>query len=186
MRRQLMTPRLDYQHKLEEIGLSFHGWDNYWCEDVAYVFSASEIDEIEEATLTLHSTCLAAVAYVIEHDLLDRFKIPPEFHPLIKQSFRDKEPSLYGRFDLAYDGSGPPKMLEYNADTPTSLLESAVAQWYWMKDQRPDADQFNSLHEKLVEQWQQMNLQGKVYFASLAGNEEDWVICPRFNGHFLT
>ena len=104
MHRQLIPPRLDYQKKLEEIGLSFHGWDNYWCEDVAYVFSASEIDEIEEATLTLHRMCLSAVAYVIEHDLLDRFKIHRAFHPLIKQSFREKEPSLYGRVDLAYDG----------------------------------------------------------------------------------
>ena len=175
MRRQLMTPRPNYQHKLEEIGLSFHAWDNYWCEDVAYVFNESQIDEIEAATQTLHSMCLAAVAYVIEHDLLDRFMIPSAFHPLIKQSFQDKEPSLYGRFDLAFDGKNPPKMLEYNADTPTSLLESAVAQWYWMQEQQPDADQFNSLHEKLVDRWPSMNIEGKVHFASLAGNEEDWV-----------
>jgi glutathionylspermidine synthase len=36
---------------------------------------------------------------------------------------------LYGRFDLAYRGDGPPKLLEYNADTPTALFEAAVVQW---------------------------------------------------------
>jgi glutathionylspermidine synthase len=56
-------------------------------------------------------------------------------------------PALYGRFDVLYDGSSPPKLLEYNADTPTSLLEAAVIQWYWLQDVFPAADQFNSLHE---------------------------------------
>ena len=48
-----------------------------------------------------------------------------------------RDPTLFGRFDLAYDGSGPPKLLEYNADTPTALLEAAVIQWYWLKDVKP-------------------------------------------------
>ncbi len=55
--------------------------------------------------------------------------------------------------DLAYDGVGIPKMLEYNADTPTSLLEAAVIQWQWFQDTYPDADQFNSIHERLIEAW---------------------------------
>ena len=44
-------------------------------------------------------------------------------------------------------------MLEYNADTPTTLLEASILQWYWLKDTHPDDDQWNSLHEKLVERW---------------------------------
>ena len=46
--------------------------------------------------------------------------------PLIERSWESELPSLYGRFDLMYDGCHPPKLLEYNADTPTSLLEAAV------------------------------------------------------------
>ena len=57
---------------------------------------------------------------------------------------------MYGRFDLAYDGTTPPKLLEYNADTPTSLLEAAVIQWRWQQDMRPERDQFNSIHERLL------------------------------------
>lgn len=35
---------------------------------------------------------------------------------------------LYGRMDLAYDGQGWAKLLEYNADTPTSFYESTAFQ----------------------------------------------------------
>jgi glutathionylspermidine synthase len=76
-------------------------------------------------------------------------------------------------------GSGkpaPPKLLEYNADTPTSLLEAAVVQWYWLEDVRggkapmhvAGADQFNSLHERLIAKWKDIDsyLQKPVYFAS--------------------
>src|SRR5205085_9315425 len=38
---------------------------------------------------------------------------------------RAELPSVYGRFDLRHDGDGPAKLLEYNADTPTSLVEAA-------------------------------------------------------------
>jgi glutathionylspermidine synthase len=42
------------------------------------------------------------------------------------------------------------ELLEYNADTPTSLLEASVVQHDWRIDKHSDADQFNSLHEKLI------------------------------------
>ena len=67
--------------------------------------------------------------------------------------WRRADPTIVGRFDLAYDGNSPPKMLEYNADTPTALYEAAVVQWYWLKDVKPEADQFNSIHERLIDAW---------------------------------
>jgi glutathionylspermidine synthase len=96
--------------------------------------------------------------------------------PLIERSWRAKELSLYGRFDLLYDGTGPPKMLEYNAGTPTSLLEAAVAQWEWLQDVAPEEDQFNSLHESLIARWQQIGrtLPSQIDFCSL-DNMEDGV-----------
>lgn len=72
------------------------------------------------------------------------------------------------------DGINPPKLLEYNADTPTSLLESAVAQWYWLEDKFPALDQFNSLHEKLIDRWSVLTPR-HIHVATLKGNEEDWV-----------
>ena len=54
--------------------------------------------------------------------------------PSSAESWELDEHTIYGRFDLSYDGQGPPKLLEYNADTPTALLEAAVIQWFWSKD----------------------------------------------------
>ena len=45
-------------------------------------------------------------------------------------------------------------MFEYNCDTPTAMLETAVVQWEWMEAVFPKADQFNSLHDKLLAKWQ--------------------------------
>ncbi len=55
-----------------------------------------------------------------------------------------------------YDGGHEPKLLEYNADTPTALLEASVTQWYWLKDTQPGADQFNSIHERLLAKWKEL------------------------------
>ena len=80
---------------------------------------------------------LAAVQHVIDNKLYAQMGIPASAVPLVETSWEAEPPSLYGRFDLAYCGNGPPKLLEYNADTPTSLLEAAVAQWYWLEDAHP-------------------------------------------------
>jgi glutathionylspermidine synthase len=63
---------------------------------------------------------------------------------------------LYGRFDFAYGHDGVPKLLEYNADTPTAILETAV-QWHWCQDVYGDSgDQWNGVHEALVARWREM------------------------------
>lgn len=177
MERIVIAERTDRVQKLEEIGLSFHSWDDYWNEGVCYKFSMDEVEVIEEATSQLHQMCLKAVEHVINNRRYAELSIPEPYWDAIADSWARKEVSLYGRFDLAYGpGCSVPKMLEYNADTPTSLLESAVAQWYWMKDVFPQEDQFNSLHERLVDQWKKLPaLSGKIHFASLNENEEDWV-----------
>ena len=53
-------------------------------------------------------------------------------------------------------------MLEYNADTPTGLLEAALIQWYWHEDVHLKAgmtgiDQWNGLHEELIAQWKRID-----------------------------
>ena len=151
MRRLRISPRPDYAARLEAIGLSFHAWDDYWCEEVCYRFTSEQIDLLEARTAELHRMCIEAVKHVILAKRLGQLGIPAAYWQAIETSFMRNEFSLYGRFDLAYDGVSEPKLLEYNADTPTSLLESAVAQWYWMKEKFPEHDQFNSLHERLVE-----------------------------------
>ena len=157
MRRIVAEPRANWQKKVEEAGLVWHtGEQPYWNEAAFYEFTAKEVDVLEAATNELEKMTLAAAQHVIDNRLYSKFGIPDHAIPLIENSWEAEPPSLYGRFDLAYDGANPPKLLEYNADTPTSLLEAAVVQWYWLQDVYPKRDQFNSLHERLVALWKEL------------------------------
>ena len=178
MQREQRVPRVDWPRKVEELGFLFHSMDGvYWDERACYRFSAAEVDKLEAATGELQSRCIDAVGRVIERGDYGRFRIPEPFHALIERSWNDDEKSLYGRFDLSWNGTGEPKMLEYNADTPTSLLEASVVQWYWLQDVFPRHDQFNSIHEKLIERWKDMRgglpVSGRVHFSCDADSAED-------------
>ncbi len=173
MQRESLRPRPGWQQQFEELGFSYHSIDGlYWDERYAYRFTAQQIDTLEQASIDLHQMCLQAVDHVIRQGQIERFAIPAPFWSLVEQSWREQEFSLFGRFDLSWNGTGDPKMLEYNADTPTGLVESSVAQWYWLQDVFPQADQFNSLHEKLIEQWKKFDGKGLIHFAC-ADSEED-------------
>lgn len=176
MERLSRPPRINWQDAVESQGMSYHTIDGepYWDETACYCFESREIDILEVATNELQERCIEAAQHIIDKDLFDRLQIPAHAVPIIVDSWENDEPSLYGRFDLAYDGRTPPKLLEYNADTPTSLLEASVIQWFWMKDQFPDADQFNSIHERLIEAWKGMGISSELHFASVADAEEDF------------
>ena len=154
MKRVTVTPRADWRARVESVGLAFHtGSASYWNESACYEFTLAQIETIECATNELHALCLAAVEHVIRNHRFAELAIPEAAVPLIRESWTNDQPSVYGRFDLSYDGKGEPKLLEYNADTPTSLLEAAVVQWYWLQDVSPYLDQFNSIHERLIATW---------------------------------
>jgi glutathionylspermidine synthase len=162
--RESSQPRRDWQSKIEEQGLVYgtpardaSGRTRpYWDESVHYVFGLDEVLSIEADVELLHSMCLEAVDSVVISERYREFGIPEWVWPAIADSWKRHDPHVYGRFDLRYDGSGPAKLLEYNADTPTSLLEAAVIQWFWKTDMYPGDDQWNSIHEKLVERWAQI------------------------------
>jgi glutathionylspermidine synthase len=179
MKRLKIIPRKNWQAKVEELGFSFHSLgDVYWDESTAYSFTMNEVLMLEEATNKLHQMCLDAVQHIIDKNLFNLLKIPQEFIPMIKDSWDNDAPAIYGRFDFSYDGTGYPKLLEYNADTPTSLFESAVVQWHWLQDYNSSKDQFNSIHEKLIDYWKMLREylhEGKVYFSSIDDSIEDIV-----------
>ena len=176
MERLTIDPRPDWQAKVEKLGLLFHtGEQPYWDESVCYRFTAAEVDVLEAATNELQRLCLEAVQRVIDRHLFARFRIPDRYVPLILASWERDDLSLYGRFDLFYDGQQPPRMYEYNADTPTSLLEASVVQWDWLQERSPHFDQFNSIHEKLIARWQESGLRGgTVHFACVRDHLEDF------------
>jgi len=200
MKRQAITPRPNWQAKLERLGFDYHSMDgDYWQERACYRFTERQIDRLEDATNELHELCIAAVSFIIKHDRFAQLGIDPSAAALIEQSWRQREPGLYGRFDLVYHPvhTPVPKLLEYNADTPTSLFEASVAQWYWLQDNFPHADQFNSIHERLIGQWRliaeqyqrqhskshqhseprQHQVKPAVTFATITDSIEDVVTC---------
>lgn len=162
MRRESRTTRPDSKEKVERLGLSFHTLEGqpYWNEAAAYRFDAAEIDILELATNELHEMCLLAVERIISEGAFARLGIPEAAHAAIAKAWEEDPPAIYGRFDLSYDGTNPPKLLEYNADTPTSLLEAAVVQWHWLQEVEPEADQFNTIWEALVEKWTALTNEG--------------------------
>ena len=176
MERLTIIPRSTWPAKVEKLGLFFHtGERPYWDESACYRFTTSEIDVLEAVTNELHRLCLEAVQQVIDQHLFARFRIPEHFVPLILASWEREDLSLYGRFDLFYDGQQPPQMYEYNADTPTSLLEASVVQWDWLQERSPQFDQFNSIHEKLIARWRESGLSGEtVHFACVRDHLEDF------------
>ncbi|MDP3855679.1 glutathionylspermidine synthase family protein [Phenylobacterium sp.] len=184
MRRIALSPRRDWKAKAEAVGFTWHHADGrrYWDERAYYAFTLNQVeDHIEAATAELHRLCLELVAEVVESPaLMTRLAIPEAAQALVAASWKAKEPSLYGRFDFFYDGSGPPKLYEYNADTPTSIYEAAVFQWLWLEDRIADGalpaptDQFNSLYEALRDRFKAIFPQGGfVHFASEADFVED-------------
>lgn len=179
MRRHRFEPRTDWQGIVTSQGLPYHTLDDipYWDESVYYEFTAGEIDELEKATYAIDALCLAAVEHVLEHDLFDRFLIPPAYRDYIRRSWDVDERTLYGRFDLAYDGKQPPKLLEYNADTPTALVEAAVVQWFWLQDSFGGTQQFNSIHERLLEALRELREEtpAPFYFTSVRDSLEDFM-----------
>jgi glutathionylspermidine synthase len=189
MQRIPLTPREDWQQTVESQGLIFHTLENgtpYWDESAAYQFTAAEIDTLEAAGNKLQEMCLAAAQHIIDEKRYAELDIPEFAVEAIEWAWNNEPPALYGRFDISWAGAqsgSAPKLLEYNADTPTSLLEAAVIQWNWLKAMPTDLvsakpDQFNSIHEKLIAKWKDVDsyLSKPIYFAALDNPEDQLTV----------
>jgi glutathionylspermidine synthase len=159
MRREKSAPRRDWRRTVESQGLVFpvsvadDGTERpYWSEDAAYVLDEWEVEHLEDVTERLHGMCVEAAHHLVT-GTYGTLGLPERALALAKESLESDPVSVYGRFDLRYDGEGPAQLYEYNADTPTGLIESSVAQWYWLQDTHPERDQWNSLHERLIGAW---------------------------------
>jgi glutathionylspermidine synthase len=176
MQRRTLPPRLDWRERVDAVGLTYHSHEDgpYWDESACYELTAEEVACLEKAGNELHRLCVQAAEAVIENSWWNRLAIPEAAHPAILRSWERNDFSLYGRFDLAYAPatSAPPKLLEYNADTPTALVEASVAQWFWLQERVPQADQFNSIHERLIDAWRRW-AGSTIHFSSVQDHPED-------------
>lgn len=183
MQRIACAERPNWRAVADELGFRFHTpkGEPYWREDAYYAFTLKEIeDDLETPSGELEEMCFAIVDRACRDEaLLERLKIPPVYWDYVADSWRNQEKNLYGRMDFSYDGQGPAKLLEYNADTPTALYEAAVFQWRWLEDLQADgrfsqdADQFNSIHETLIEAFEAFGVEGPLHLACETNSDED-------------
>lgn len=181
MKRVRVDPRPNWVHRLEEI--EFFGWKHldgspYWIEDACYELSATEVETLHEAATFCEALVNTEIGYAIQDSArLEQLGLNAQLISLAQMSWRRGDPSFYGRFDFAWDGLGPPKLLEYNADTPTALFEAAVVQWHWLVERDREADQYNSIHEQLIAAWRMLSrgipAGGRLHLASLHDEIDD-------------
>jgi len=183
MQRITCPERDDWRATAESAGFDFHTIDGerYWDERAYYAFTLEEIErQIETPTGEIDAMCLELVDQAVDdEEYLQRLKIPQAYWPLISDSWHGDQLSLYGRLDLCFDGRNPAKLLEYNADTPTSIFECAVFQWTWLEQAiersiiPKRADQYNSIHECLIEAWKKLGGTRHLHLAGMMESEED-------------
>jgi glutathionylspermidine synthase len=183
MRRIVCPERDDWRATADACGFDFHTIDGerYWDERAYYTFTLEQIEQqIETPTADIDAMCLELVGRAIDdEEYLRRLKIPQAFWPLISESWHRDDLSLYGRLDFSFDGRGPAKLLEYNADTPTSIFEAAVFQWTWLEQAierqiiPARADQFNSIHERLIDGWKKLGAGRHLHLAGMTESAED-------------
>jgi glutathionylspermidine synthase len=183
MQRIVCPERDDWRATAESAGFDFHTIDGerYWDERAYYAFALEEIErQIEAPTAEIDAMCLELVGHAVDdEEYLQQLKIPEVYWPLIADSWHGDQFSLYGRLDLCFDGKNPAKLLEYNADTPTSIFECAVFQWTWLEQAiersiiPKRADQFNSIHERLIETWKKLAGVNHLHLAGMLESSED-------------
>jgi glutathionylspermidine synthase len=183
VRRLACRERDDWRSTADANGFDFHTIDGerYWDERAYYAFTLEQIEaQIEAPTAEIDAMCLELVGRAVDDETyLRRLQIPEAFWPLLSESWHRDDRSLYGRLDFSFDGRHPAKLLEYNADTPTSIFEAAVFQWTWLEqaiERRiipSRADQFNSIHDRLIEAWKEVGDGRHLHLAGMTANSED-------------
>lgn len=186
---QSVTPLDDAS--LDKLGFTWHtdsDGTHYVAEELVEVSSA-EAEAYYQAANELYDMYVEAAEYVIENDLFFELGIPFNLIESIKKSWEnDVHWHIYGRFDLAGGIDGDPiRLIEFNADTPTGLYESAVLQWALLKHNDMDeARQFNNIYQAIADNFRRLitlfddtdnfeNLYDgwKILFSSVEGNDEE-------------
>ncbi|AXH09881.1 glutathionylspermidine synthase [Malaciobacter halophilus] len=178
---------------LESIGFVWHTDEDetsYIANEVVQI-TPEEAEAYYEACNELYDMFCEAGDYVVENNLFHEINIPFNLVDVIKESWEnDVHWHLYSRFDLAGGiDEKPIKLIEFNADTPTSLFETAIIQWALLKANHLDeASQFNNVYEALKDNFKRIitldtdidkfeehyqNLGWKILFSSIASSAED-------------
>lgn len=179
MERIEIQPRKRWKDKIAAQGLVYNETvldngqiTNYWNESAMYALTMEEVTYLENVTEELDKMAFETALFLSEEqkkkDSPFQLNIPNFALEYATESLNRRDLGVYGRFDFVYRG-GIAKMLEYNADTPTGLVEASIVQWNWLEETNPQHDQWNSIHERLIAQWAKIKMEygkyGPLYFA---------------------
>lgn len=164
------------------------GWD-YFISPEAEDYLTSELVVVTDtereafyrAGNRLYERFVATGEHIIQNRLLGELGIPRNLHELVRLTWEDdRHLHLFGRFDFAGGIGGLPiKLLEFNADTPTSLPETAIIQWAQLKaNDIPEERQFNFVYDALIAQFERLKTlnpdrEAAILFSTLRGAAED-------------
>lgn len=176
---------------LDDLGFTWHtdSDGSKYINDELVQISQAEAEAYYTATNEIYDMYVEAAQYVIENELFFELGIPFNLIDTIKKSWEnDVHWHIYGRFDLAGGiDSHPIKLIEFNADTPTALFETALLQWALLKQNSMDEDkQFNNVYEAIqnnfkrlitlfddIEHFGERYDGWKILFSSVEGNDEE-------------
>ena len=155
MKRFRISPRVGWQSLVEKQGLTWHseGKEVTWNESAAYVLNSSEVEKLRQTARELVDIFHQAAGHIVKNRLWSILGLRDEEAKLITASWERGDWSLHGRFDFLFDAQGQPKLLEYNAETALSLVETAVIQKHWLTEVMPEMTQFNELETRLLQAW---------------------------------
>ncbi|MFA5454167.1 MAG: glutathionylspermidine synthase family protein [Sulfurimonas sp.] len=177
--------------QLEELGFTWHtdSDSSGYISDTLVKITQNEAEAYYETVNELYDMYTEAAQYVVENNLFFELGIPFNLIDAIKKSWEnDVHWHVYGRFDLAGGmDSKQIKLIEFNADTPTSLFETALLQWALLKENGMDEDkQFNNVYESIKQNFRRLitlfdetelfdeRYEGwKILFSSIHGNDEE-------------
>jgi glutathionylspermidine synthase len=157
MKRIQLTPRAGWQSLAEKQGLIWHteSGQETWNERAAYLLSPVEVQKLCRAARELAIIFYQAAGHIVKNRLWSLMGLREQEARLITTSWENGEWSLHGRFDFLFDAEGCPKVLEYNAETALSLVETAVIQKRWIAEAMPGYEQCNDLESCLRQAWRE-------------------------------
>ncbi len=176
---------------LEELGFTWHTDSDgtKYVSDELVQISQDEAEAYYEATNAIYDMYVEAAEYVIKNELFFELGIPFNLIDAIKKSWEnDVHWHIYGRFDLAGGIDDKQiKLIEFNADTPTGLFETALLQWAILKNNDMDEEkQFNNVYEAISNNFKRLitlfddtdtfndKYDGwKILFSSMDSNDEE-------------
>ena len=178
-----VTQRPDLGDVAREHGYEYRDGEGirFWDETKYYRFTLRQVeDDLETPAKEIDAMCFQLLDRSLgDETIYRRLGIPEPYWDYVADSWRVREKDLYGRMDFSYDGTGSAKLLEYNADTPSTLYDAAVFQWVWFEQAvaagliPSDADQSAQIHELLVDAFRGMEIEGLLHLACQPEIEDD-------------